>query len=269
MSAVLKLRDVYKSFGGNHVLTGISFDILSGELVGLLGPNGCGKSTVLNAITGYCPIERGSIELNGQRVDALPPHEVAARAVRRTFQLPSMPARMTVGEVLMAASTQRHGLFATLLPSARTKHIEAQTRERARQLLDELLLAKVAHLPAASISGGQKKLLGIACALMGEPSLLLLDEPMAGVHPNLRTELMRVLKSINERGVTLVVVEHDMHFIAQTCARCIVLDRGRTVADCTPSELEHHEGVVEAYLGRTTKTATAPLRAQGTIGATA
>jgi branched-chain amino acid transport system ATP-binding protein len=250
MSAALKLADVYKSFGGNHVLTGLSFEVASGEFVGLLGPNGCGKSTVLNAITGYCPIERGVIELHGSRVEGLAAHSIAALSVRRTFQLPSMPARMTVGEVLMAASTGRHGVFATLFPSSRTAEVERRTRERARELLAELLLEKVAHLPAASISGGQKKLLGIACALMGEPSLLLLDEPMAGVHPNLRAELADVLTGINARGITVMVIEHDMHFIAQTCKRCIVLDRGRTVADCRPSELEAHEGVVEAYLGR-------------------
>jgi branched-chain amino acid transport system ATP-binding protein len=251
MSIALKLDDVHKSFGGNHVLTGLSFNVEDGEFVGLLGPNGCGKSTVLNAITGYCPIERGVIEVHGERVDGMAAHRIAALSVRRTFQLPSMPARMTVGEVLMAASTERHGLFASLWPSKRTASIEAETRERARRLLEELLLEKVAHLPAASISGGQKKLLGIACALMAEPSLLLLDEPMAGVHPNLRAELADVLMRINARGITIVLIEHDMHFIAQTCARCIVLDRGRTVADCTPSELEAHEGVVEAYLGGT------------------
>lgn len=260
MSVLLRLRDVYKSFGGNHVLTGLNFAVQTGEVVGLLGPNGCGKSTVLNAITGYCPIERGTIELQGRSVNGLAPHRIAALAVRRTFQLPSMPARMTVGEVLMAASTQRHGLFDTLWQPPKTRALERQTRERAARLLDELLLAPVAHLSAASISGGQKKLLGIACALMGEPSLLLLDEPMAGVHPNLRAELVKALRRINEAGITLVIVEHDMHFIGETCARCIVLDRGQTVADCLPSELESHEGVVAAYLGKRTN---APLRAMG------
>jgi branched-chain amino acid transport system ATP-binding protein len=263
MSVALRLADVHKAFGGNHVLTGLTFDVADGEFVGLLGPNGCGKSTVLNAITGYCPIDAGTIELQGQRVDGLAPHRVAALSVRRTFPLPSMPARMTVGEVLMAASVERHGLFASLFPSSRTAEAERRTKERARELLDELLLDKVKHLPAASISGGQKKLLGIACALMGAPSLLLLDEPMAGVHPNLRAELAGVLKRINARGITVMLIEHDMHFIGETCARCIVLDRGRTVADCRPAELETHEGVVEAYLGRPSKETNAAPRAMG------
>jgi branched-chain amino acid transport system ATP-binding protein len=250
MSTMLRLQDVYKAFGGNQVLTGLNFHVSEGEIVGLLGPNGCGKSTVLNAITGYCGIDRGVVEVRGERVSGLTAHQIAARSVRRTFQLPSMPRRMTVEEVVMAASTLSHGLFSTLWRSAAVRRLERETRARARQLLDELLLAKVAHLPAASLSGGQKKLLGIACAMMEQPALLLLDEPMAGVHPNLRAELASTLKRINGQGVTLVIIEHDMHFIAETCGRCIVLDKGKTVADCLPSELASHESVVEAYLGK-------------------
>lgn len=250
MTAVLEIKDVHKAFGGNQVLSGLSFEVQAGEVVGLLGPNGCGKSTVLNAITGYCAIDQGEIRAQGRPLTRLAPHEIARMNIRRTFQLPSMPARMSVLEVAMSASTQRHSLLDTLLNSAATRRVEAETRARAEQLLDELLLAKVARLPAGSLSGGQKKLLSIACALMAQPTLLLLDEPMAGVHPNLRTELIGRLKHINAQGISLVIVEHDMHFIAQTCGRCVVLDRGRTVADCVPSELSTHEGVVEAFLGR-------------------
>ena len=250
MTSMLRLQDVYKAFGGNQVLTGLNFNVRQGEIVGLLGPNGCGKSTVLNVITGYCSIDRGVVEVRGERVSGLAAHQIAAKSVRRTFQLPSMPGRMTVEEVVMAASTRSHGLFSTLWQSANVRRLEEETRERAHQLLEALLLTKVAHLPAASISGGQKKLLGIACAMMEQPSLLLLDEPMAGVHPNLRAELVTTLKRINSQGITLVVIEHDMHFISETCSRCIVLDKGRTVAECLPSELETHESVVEAYLGK-------------------
>lgn len=250
MNAMLRLQDVHKSFGGNSVLTGLNFHVRTGEIVGLLGPNGCGKSTVLNAITGYCPINQGHIEVGGQPVDGLSAHQIAAKGVRRTFQLPSMPARMTVKEVAMAASTRSHGLFSTLLRSSTIRRLEHETHQRADLLLEELLLTKVAHLPAASISGGQKKLLGIACAMMEQPTLLLLDEPMAGVHPNLRSELVTTLKRINGQGITLVIIEHDMHFISETCNRCIVLDKGKTVADCLPSELDTHDSVVEAYLGK-------------------
>lgn len=252
MTTLLQLHDVHKAFGGNQVLTGLDFSVEAGEIVGLLGPNGCGKSTVLNAITGYCPIDAGQIGVNGQRVSGLAPHQVAARGIRRTFQFPSMPTRMTVKEAAIAGLTRHHGLLGTLFGTRATRESEREARQRADELLAQLLLDKVANQPAAAISGGQKKLLGIACALMEQPTLLLLDEPMAGVHPNLRTELVQRLKDINQQGVTLVIIEHDMHFIAETCGRCVVLDKGRAVANCTPAELERNQNVVEAYLGKGT-----------------
>lgn len=161
-----------------------------------------------------------------------------------------MPARMSVLELAMAASSARHGPVAALLRSRATRTLETATRARATALLEELKLAHVAQLGAAAISGGQKKLLGIACAMMTEPKLLLLDEPTAGVHPNLRGELVAELRRIRGLGVTLVVIEHDMHFIRELCDRCIVLDRGAAIADCRPAELESNRRVLDAYLGR-------------------
>lgn len=252
MTALLRLHDVHKAFGGNQVLTGLDFSVEAGEIVGLLGPNGCGKSTVLNAITGYCAIDKGQIDIGGQRVSGLAPHQVAARGIRRTFQFPSMPTRMTVKEAAMTGLTRHHGLLGTLFGTPATRGAEREASQRADVLLAQLLLDKVADQPAAAISGGQKKLLGIACALMEQPRLLLLDEPMAGVHPNLRAELVQRLKQINRQGVTLVIIEHDMHFVAETCSRCVVLDKGRAVANCPPAELERNQSVVDAYLGKGT-----------------
>ncbi len=122
--------------------------------------------------------------------------------------------------------------------------------DAATALLEQLLLTRVRDLPAAALSGGQKKLLGIVCALMGDPRLLMLDEPTAGVHPNLRRDIVAALQRLNAQGMTLVIVEHDMHFIRELCSRCIVLDRGEIIADCPPAELAENERVVEAYLGK-------------------
>lgn len=267
MSAVLEVADVSKAFGGNRVLDQLRLQVASGEIVGLLGPNGSGKSTVLNTISGFLPIDAGEIRFNGQRIDRLDAPAVAALGVRRTFQLPSMPTRMSVLEVAMAASIARHGAWDSLLRPKAWRATEAATRKRAHELLASLLLDRVAHLPASSISGGQKKLLGIACAMMTKPALLLLDEPTAGVHPNLRGELVTALKSINEHGVAILVIEHDMHFIGSLCDRCVVIDRGSAVADCHPSELANSARVVEAYLGgagvatQTTKDAASSVHA--------
>jgi len=156
---------------------------------------------------------------------------------------------MSVMEVAMAAFTAHHGVWATLWGSRQARATERAARARAETLLDELGLTAVRDLPAASISGGQKKLLSIVCALMPEPRLLLLDEPTAGVHPNLRRDIAAVLQGLNAQGMTLVVVEHDMHFIRAVCSRCVVLDRGACIASCRPDELADNPRVLQAYLG--------------------
>lgn len=260
MSPLLELDGVGIRYAGNTVLSGLGLTIGSGEIVGLLGPNGSGKSTVLNAITGFTPLASGTIRFEGERIDPLPPHRIAQRGIRRTFQLPSMPTRMSVLELTMAASSTHHQLWAALLRGRTTRRLDQATHARALALLDQLKLAAVANLPAASISGGQKKLLSIACAMMTGPRLLLLDEPTAGVHPNLRGELIEKLRRIHDQGVTLVVIEHDMHFIRELCERCVVLDRGAAIANCKPAELDQDRRVLDAYLGRAHH-ARAPLEA--------
>lgn len=248
--ALLRLEHVSKAFGGNHVLHDVNFSIGKGEIVGLLGPNGSGKSTLLNLITGFGAIDKGSIDFQGQSIASLPAYRIVKSGVGRTFQLPSMPRKMSVMEVAMAAATSHHGVIETVLHTAGVRNAEAAARAKATLLLDQLLLTHVRDLPSSALSGGQKKLLGIVCALMSDPRLLMLDEPTAGVHPNLRRDIVQSLKTLNEKGMTLVIVEHDMHFIREVCTRCIVLDRGRIVASCHPDELTSNEHVVQAYLGR-------------------
>jgi len=249
MTALLEVQHVAKAFGGNRVLRDVGLAVERGEIVGLLGPNGSGKSTLLNTITGFEAIDAGSIALDGRRIDRLPAHRIVAAGVARTFQLPSMPKKMSVIEVAMAAATQRHGVLDTLLGTRAATQAERAARDKAAALLDELLLTPVRDLAAASLSGGQKKLLGIVCALMGDPALLMLDEPTAGVHPNLRNDIVKALQRLNAQGMTIVIVEHDMHFIREVCTRCVVLDRGEIVASCRPAELASNPRVLEAYLG--------------------
>lgn len=249
MSPLLHIEHLAKAFGGNRVLQDVSLEIQPGEIVGLLGPNGSGKSTLLNCVTGFESVDAGRIALEGQAIERLSAHHIVKAGVARTFQLPSMPTRMSVMEVAMAASASHHGVWETLLGSRGAREAEARAHERATRLLHELLLTPVRDLAASSLSGGQKKLLGIVCALMAQPRLLMLDEPTAGVHPNLRRDIVAALKSLNTQGMTLIIVEHDMHFIREVCTRCVVLDRGRIVASCRPDELTSNERVLEAYLG--------------------
>lgn len=239
---VLAIEGVAKSFGANQVLANVCFSIRKGEIVGLLGPNGCGKSTLLNLISGVFPADAGTLAFQGENMTGQSMDRIARRGLVRTFQLPSMPRRMTVAELLHGAAERGAG-FGSLFRRDTSEIAEIDG------LLDELALSHVRHLPAASLSGGQKKLLSIALALRASPRMICLDEPTAGVHPNLRHHMVGLLRRISASGITLLIVEHDMHFIRELCSRCVVMDRGAVIADCKPSELTSNEQVVEAYLG--------------------
>ena len=250
MSGLLEVQSLAKAFGGNRVLTDIAFTVETGEVVGLLGPNGSGKSTLLNTITGFERPDAGSIRYKDREIGGLHSYQIVGRGMARTFQLPSMPRMMSVIEGAMAAETAHHGFWATVLGTPAARATEYAARLKADRLLQQFLLGPVRDQPAAAISGGQKKLLSIVCALMADPEILMLDEPTAGVHPNLRNGIVEALLGLNRQGMTLVVVEHDMHFIRELCSRCIVLDRGHIVASCRPDALAQNEHVLEAYLGK-------------------
>jgi branched-chain amino acid transport system ATP-binding protein len=239
---VLTLEAVGKSFGANQVLANVGFRIGQGEIVGLLGPNGCGKSTILNLVSGVFAPDAGAVVFNGEDITARSMDRIARKGLVRTFQLPSMPCRMTVAELLYGGAARKAG-FQSLFTR------EKNDRAEIDGLLQDLALSHVRHLPAASLSGGQKKLLSVALALRTSPQMICLDEPTAGVHPDLRHHMVGLLRRINAAGITLLIVEHDMHFIRELCSRCVVMDRGSVIADCRPSELTSNEQVVEAYLG--------------------
>ena len=249
-STLLEISHLAKSFGGNQVLSDVNLAVMPGEIVGLLGPNGSGKSTLLNAASGFMPTNSGHVRFMGNDITRVSAYEIVRFGIARTFQLPSMPAKMSVLEVVVTARSQHSGVLRSLWPTRHDRIREKESIKKALDLLDSLLLMPVKDLPAASLSGGQKKLLSIACALMGEPKLLMLDEPTAGVHPNLRRDIVTILKRLNHGGISQLIVEHDMFFIREVCTRCVVLDRGQIVADCSPDELVANPKVIEAYLGR-------------------
>ncbi|GAB7213298.1 ATP-binding cassette domain-containing protein [Dickeya oryzae] len=170
MSRLLEVADVSKAFGGNQVLTSVSFTLEKGEILGLLGPNGSGKSTLLNTISGFTRPDGGSITFDGHAIACQPSHRIIQAGIARTFQLPVMPEKMSVMEVVMTAGTRQHGLFNGLLGLASGRKVEQEDRARARELLDILLLTKVKDLPAAALSGGQKKITGHCLRVDGQPN---------------------------------------------------------------------------------------------------
>jgi branched-chain amino acid transport system ATP-binding protein len=249
---MLRAEGIEKRYSGIAALAGVDFDLEPEEIVGLVGPNGSGKSTLLGVLSGFIRPDRGTVSFEGKRINRLRPWNVARLGVRRTFQLPSQPERMTVLETMLVGAELPAGstFLGVLVRRGKVAAEQREALERARELLDELTLLELEHEAAGSLSGGQQKLLSLGAALMSRPRALLLDEPTAGIHPRLRRTLVERLRSVNAAGTALVIVEHDMRFVAELCGRVYVLDNGEVVTSCAPSELASNRRVVEAYLGR-------------------
>jgi branched-chain amino acid transport system ATP-binding protein len=249
---VLAAEGVGKHFSGVTALDGVDVDISSGEIVGLVGPNGSGKSTLLAVLSGFVRPDEGRVRFHDTYVRRPRPWTLAAMGLRRTFQLPQQPGRMTVLETMLTGADLPTGatMWGSLLRRRKVASEQREAIAKAQRLLEELTLADLADDAAGSLSGGQQKLLSLGVALMGDPGVLLLDEPAAGVHPTLRRTLIERLRAAHANGTTLLVVEHDMGFVADLCERVYVLDRGQLVTCCAPAELASDPRVVEAYLGK-------------------
>jgi branched-chain amino acid transport system ATP-binding protein len=245
MSALLEIRDVSKSFGGIAANRSVSLDIEQGRIVGLIGPNGSGKTTVFNSIVGHHPVDSGAIRFAGRDIARLRVPEIARLGLVRTFQQTRVYRRMTCLENLWISLPQRaQGL------SAMFKRPGAEETEKALVLLQFVGLHSLRDRQAGELSFGQQRLLEFAMALMNEPRLLLLDEPTAGINPTLINGVIDRLKRANiELGVTLLVIEHNMRVIMNLAHRLYCLAHGEILAAGTPDEVREDPRVVEAYLG--------------------
>ena len=250
MSAHLEVRELVRTFGGVRAVDGATLDVEAGSITGLIGPNGAGKSTLFNCVSGFLRPEAGRVLLGGVRIDRRPPHRIARTGLVRTFQTPRTLTRMTVLENVALAAPRQDGerLGGALRPRARRR--EREVRSRAAELLELVRLDGHADALAGTLSGGQRKLLELVRALMVEPRILLLDEPMAGVSPALRVELLGHILALRDRdGVTLLIVEHDLDFVMRASDRVIVMNDGRVITQGSPNEVRADERVVDAYLG--------------------
>lgn len=234
MSHLLETNGLKKSFGGVVAVDGLDISIEADELVGLIGPNGSGKTTTLNLITGLNSPTDGEIIFNGEDISSKQPHEVANLGIGRTFQISKPFGRLSVYENMLVPNV-------SLDPDERDSRIH--------QLLNELHLDEVAEDRADALSGGQKKLLELARVLMLDPDLVLLDEPAAGVNPALMDDIIEDIKRINDRGTTILIIEHDMSVIRSLCERVIVMNAGRKIMSGPFNEIQENEQVREAYLG--------------------
>ncbi|MCK9494514.1 MAG: ABC transporter ATP-binding protein [Dehalococcoidia bacterium] len=250
--AILVVDRLEKRFGGNRAVDGASFEVARGSITGLIGPNGAGKTTCFNCIAGAIRPDGGRVTLNGQDVTGWPPHRVYAQGLSRTFQIPQELSGMTVLENVMLTARDHPGenLWEPILRPWRVASREAEVREHAMAMLRQVNLEPLAHERAGTLSGGQRKLLELARALMADPELVLLDEPSAGVNPTLASRLVEDIRTINrERGVTFLVIGHDMDVVARLCDRLVVMTSGRVMVEGTPDEVLNNAEVQEAYLG--------------------
>ncbi|PAU82783.1 ABC transporter ATP-binding protein [Halorubrum salipaludis] len=249
----LRVEGLVKRFGGVTAVDGASFEVEQGSLTGLIGPNGAGKSTTFNCITGVHEPTAGSVYFKGEDVTGLEPYRMARKGLVRTFQIARELSEMTVLENLMLAPKGQLGESAirAVTPGLRGDVVEQEEaiRERAWETLDFFEIDHLATEHAGNLSGGQRKLLEMARALMTDPEVVLLDEPLAGVNPTLEEKLLDRIHQLREDGYTFLLVEHDMDVIMNNCEHVIVMHQGSVLAEGTGDEIRNDERVIEAYLG--------------------
>ena len=248
---LLDVARLNRRFGGVHAVNNVSFSVESGTIKGLIGPNGAGKTTLFNLISGTIPSDSGDVLFDGQPIRNLPPHQIAKRGIFRTFQNIKLFAKMTVLEnVMMGRHTNsRAGFAAGIFNLPRTWTEERQIRERALAMLDLLGIAHLANTEAQSLAFGQQRHVEMARALAGEPKLLLLDEPAAGLNMHETDRLGELILKIKRMGITILLVEHDMSLVMTICDELVALSFGQVIAQGKPREIQKHPEVIRVYLG--------------------
>lgn len=252
LTPLLRVRDLCVYFGGVHAVEEVSFDVDAGEILAIIGPNGAGKTTILNAITRFGPITHGEIHHQDTLLNALQPHEIAQRGIVRTFQHTSLFPNVTTRRNLVLAHTgmEPETLRTNLLRTTECVDAEQKAEAVAEEILAFTHLDRASALIANSLPYGNQRLLEMGIALAPQPDILLLDEPAAGMNPNEVMELMGLIRQIRDKGITIVLVEHDMRLVMGISDRIVVLDYGKKIAEGKPEEIRANERVVEAYLGR-------------------
>jgi neutral amino acid transport system ATP-binding protein len=247
---MLVAADIHRHFEGMHAVDGVSIEVAPGKITGLIGPNGAGKSTFMAVLAGTLPSTSGTIVFDGKDITRMPAYMRARLGIVRTFQLPSEFARLTVLENLLVAAQHNRGdsLFGALMGKRYWIEDERKLVQQARALLKRFGMTAKESDYAGTMSGGQKRLIEIMRALMLQPRLLLLDEPMSGVHPKIVQEIQYYLQDLRHEGLTILMVEHELHMVERLCDTVVVMAQGKVIGSGTMSSLRKQQEIVDAYL---------------------
>jgi neutral amino acid transport system ATP-binding protein len=249
---LLRVEGLRRAYGAVRAIDGVSFSVNRGTLSALIGPNGSGKSTLFNVLSGFDRAATGDVAFDGRSILGRAPHVLVRTGLVRTFQVPRALPTLTVLDNLMVASASHPGdrLVNSVVRRRRVRHVESERSTEAKRLLERVGLGRETEALAGSLSGGQRKLLELARALMTRPVLLLLDEPLAGVSPSLRLRLLDLIREVRDGdGTTVLFIEHDIDAVVASAERVVVMAEGRIIGDGSPDAIRTDAAVLDAYLG--------------------
>ena len=252
LNNLISVKNLKKSFGGITAVDIKELSFIEGELTSVIGPNGAGKTTFFDLISGFQNANSGDIFLKEKNISNSQPYKIARMGMVRTFQLTKVFDRMTVMENLLfsGSDVNNDSFLRSILKLNSQKVYENSLKDKANEIMNDLNIGHMADSYARELSGGQKKLLELARAIINEPEILLLDEPLAGVNPKLAEDILSLIKKLSEDGITIVMVEHNIEAVMKISERVVVLAEGSLIADGSPNEIRTNKNVIEAYLGK-------------------